>query len=201
MAELYTLHPGGFSFEDVHGYNKLPPNMINRYFRHLRCSGTDFYLIKRFTPKESLELDRGPVSTLTEDTGDYTGIEKKMDSLLESEAKQALLLITSSSQVHCIQTEGFSLTYIACSGGCMGSAWYDHIQTTAKGQMLSAFLLYAYGLINADKDPLLWEAAYCYLPYQSELEMYEDLDPVFLSALKEEILGGQIIPPTDPHQT
>lgn len=189
-AEIFKFIPSGFSFEEVDGYNKLPPIVIGKYFEHARGVGTDLYVVKHFTSTSSTILAKGYVPT--GDVGNAAELmskQKALISMLDKERNSAISQIKNPSDVYQTRDGQFSVVFVPCKDGFIGCGWYDHVGTKRKGLKLAAFVLYAYGIINVKIDPELWEVTYKYLPYDSELGRADFADNVIFSTLKDEVIA------------
>lgn len=189
MAEIYKLIPAGFSFKEADGYRLVLPTTIGRYFEHARGIGTDLYVVKHYTAKGSSELTRGYVPTGSiQNATELRQRQKELTSRLDSDRNAAMLSINAVADVYQNRTSEYSTVFVKCKDGVIGCGWYDHANTKRKGLRLAAFLLYALGIINAENDPTLWEAAYRYLPYDSEMGSTGAADKIILDTLKEEVV-------------
>lgn len=190
MAQIYEFIPAGFSFRKERGYNMILPVTIGKYFEHARGIGTDLYVIKYYGQDgEQTELTRGCIPTGK--AFDTVKLKKKqidLTTFLDTESAKALQTVTKTSRVYQKRLGKNSIVYIKAKGGVIGCGWYDNANTPKKGLKLAAFVLYALGTINPGVDEILWEAAYHYLPYDSELGRNDIADEIILSSMQDEVV-------------
>ena len=194
MAVTYNLSPAGFSFEVSNGYYKIPIEIIGDYYKHARGTCVDLYLVKHFNRESSTDICRGMISeehyTVTLETkralqSKQYALSLYLDKHLTA-AKREIVRSTDFYQAH----EGdFSAIYArAKDGDYIGCGWWDHAGTMKKGLKMAAFVMYAFGFINAPNDEELWETTYKYLPYGSELGRSDIADAI----IRHRIEGGDI---------
>ena len=193
MAKLLQIVPAGFSFEKIDGYNKVLPQTIGKYFEHIRGSGTDLYVVKHYYFNGgSTLLAKGYIPA--EEKIDVDSLSHKQDrliTLLDSEKRPAAAFITTPKKIYKKRDGEYSVVFTPCQDGLIGCGWYDNADTPRKGPMMASYLLYAYGLLNAEVDKIFWEAAHNYLPYATELgqnEQVEDIDKMIFDSMKETII-------------
>jgi len=198
MADLYKLIPSGFSFEQVDGYNKVLPRTIGQYFVHARGNGTDLYVVKHYTKSGSTILAKGYAPT-SEDVGNYEELyqyQERLAKLLDKEQPTAASRIDSGDSTYQNRDGKYAFVFVKCKDGFIGCGWYDHAATARKGLKMAAFVLYAYGSLNRDRDPILGEVTQYYLPYDTELGRWEVADSIILDSMKKEIIKRNNTPAT-----
>jgi hypothetical protein len=189
MAEIYKLIPSGFSFQKADGYNKVLPITIGKYFEHARGVGTDLYIVKHYTNSGATELTRGYVPTGTvNNAAELREKQIKLEKMLDDAKDAATEYITAPTKVYQSRNEEYAIMFVPCKDGFIGCGWYDHAGTKKKGLKLAAFVLYAYGVINAGVDEVFWEVTYKYLPYDSELGRSEVADKIIFDSMKSEVI-------------
>ncbi|MCQ2571336.1 MAG: hypothetical protein MJ154_03790 [Candidatus Saccharibacteria bacterium] len=197
FATIYQFEPGGFRFEKTaDGYNKVLPSIIGRYFEDARGVGTDLYVIKHYGKgKRSTILAKGYVPTgNVENALELKSKQDNLISMLDEEQITAASQIKQPSDIYQTREGQYSIVFVSCKDGCIGCGWYDHVGTKKKGLMLAASVLYAYGFINAEIDPIFWEATYKYLPFDSELGRSEDADKIIVDELRKTIVSRNNTP-------
>ncbi len=197
MAVTYNLSPAGFSFEVSNGYYKIPIEIIGDYYTHARGTSADLYIVRRFSRESSMDICHGVIRnkdyTLTPDM--KKALQPKQYALsfyLDKHLAAAKREIVRSTDFYQVHEGDFSAVYARAKGGdYIGCGWWDHAGTMKKGLKMAAFVLYAFGFINAPNDEELWETTYKYLPYGSELGRSDIADAI----IKYRIEGDDI------HQT
>lgn len=196
MAQLLNFNPDSLSAILSHkgGYALVPTEAIKAFYESLRGIGPDLYVVAHFSRSEEetppTVLMRGWVPPLPGyKNGDIETLQQKQTLLLEYltatvQSGEVTAALKRPSDIYQRQIQhGYNLVFLCCKDGYIGCGWYDHAHTPQKGGRLAAFLLYALGLLNADQDPVLWSAAYRYLPYDSSLGSVEDADKALYLSL------------------
>ena len=194
MADMFKLIPSGFSFEEVDGYNKVLPRTIGQYFKHARGNETDLYVVKHYTKSKSTVLAKGyaPTTKKVSNAEELAICQDKLADMLDKEQTSAASYIANSDELTTWQKlEGkYAVIFAPCKDGIIGCGWYDHAGTAKKGLKMAAFVLYAYGFINKDRDEILGEVTQYYLPYNSELGRWEVAEDIIYRSMKPEVIEG-----------
>ena len=187
MAELYQLIPSGFSFEKVDGYNKVLPATIGKYFEHARGDGTNLFVVKHYAKEKTTVLSKGYIPDGADElTLSVAQIE--LNAFLDKEKERAVARIGDiQTKVYQHREGSNSVVFVSCQDGLIGCGWYDPA-SSPKGLKMAAFVLYAYGFINAKMDKVFWKVTYKYLPYDSELGRSDEADKAIIESLQPEIL-------------
>ena len=167
----------------------LLPTTIGKYFEYARGTGTDLYVVKHFTDFGDTVLAKGYVPTgNVENAKELFGKQNALIARLDAAHDAASAHISAPTKIFQSLEGEYATVFAPCKDGQIGCGWYDHAGTQKKGLKLAAFFLYALGLINAKEDPVLWEATYKYLPYDSELGHSEIAERIIFDTMREAVL-------------
>lgn len=190
MAEIIEFKASATKSSPVTqtGYIKVPQIIIGRYFAYELGDGIDLYAIKHFKSFGfEEEIDRG-----------YVPQGKKIKDVKDLLAKQTVLLRKlsednerlpdlSKTDIWQDSADGYATAFIRCADGIIGCGWFDHARTQKKGLKMAAFLLYAFGQINAGYDEKLSEVTRNYIPYNTPLSRSDlvEAEKIFFQGLEE----------------
>lgn len=173
------------------GYNLVPAEMIKGFFESQRGSGPDLFVVVHYpNGKDAHTLMRGWIPPTPEKESDYpvSALADRQALLLNGlseHADKARLELKRKSSVYQAQlSHGYNVLLLRSRDGVIGCGWYDNAHTEYKGFRLAAFMLYALGILNADRDPVFGDAAYRYLPYAGDgLLNTEEADRIIFRVL------------------
>ena len=181
----------GFTFERAAGYNIVPGNIIGDYFTHARGSGTDLFVVRIYSETGTIkEICRGYVPT-GEVTNAIALRQKQielgvaMDQAFED--AESVLCVKPNGIYQKHTDEGYDVLFVNSDNGFFSCGWYDNAGTARKGLKMAAFMVYVYGFINSE-DKRLWETAYKFLPYDTELGRADVADEIIIEGLRALII-------------
>ena len=144
----------------------------------MRChTGPDLFRVVKFTTDgRMLDIQRGRLPVSEEDES----LERKkqllpfvatMEELLRNSAPAAFDAIKEVFEFHVATAANRRAVaiYSKCQDGLVAIAWHND-GDLHKAKSLAYFTLYMLGAINAENDPVLWDAAYTRLPYRRRFD-------------------------------
>ena len=203
MGKVYKFsdRKGGFIFTNKEGYNVVLPEMIGRAYENVRGNKVSVFIAGKLTyTSEFCEIVKGYVPLKKEDGEKTVDVAKllmaqnNLKSMLEDHKTIALSDIKRFPDYYLYREEKNAILFVKCDGGVMGSGWYGEPESSKKGLMMCAFILYALGFINAGNDAVLWESTYRYLLYETNLGVPEKYDSIILNALEDKVANKNNLP-------
>lgn len=159
------------------------PNLLQDFWLKLRCTGPDLFTIKRFDGSVTQDIQKGwmPQSkeTTIEDLRQCVSELKALQSFVEAKLEDASKEITRVCDFREERSDHCYCVYCKCSDGIIGVGWRFRDGDLVKAKMMAVFTLYAYGLTNADTDPVLWEVCYRHLPFAMGMDL-SSADKVYI---------------------
>jgi hypothetical protein len=211
-AKIYNFKsPAGFSFQEVGGYNIVPGEIIGLYYEKVRGIDVDPYIIKHYSdngeitviddgiviPMDDAEQEQlrdgttSVVTTLLAHNCDPLELAKRKEKLSVATDMANVELIAERKTVNQRHTDaGYDIVTVDCGEGYLSCGWYDYSKTDRMGLEMAAFMLYATGIVNAEKHERLWEVCYKILPHSSELRDIANADTAIFEGLKKTIVSN-----------
>lgn len=184
MKNVIQLYPTKKQGDSIHNISpdkqsdsrlNVSPDLLQAYWAKIRCKGPDFFAIATYNG-ETQQIQHGwmPQSdnyTLV-DLRRYNQELEELKELVSKKIDNAATFIRKTPDIYEIQDEKLRAycMYCSCKRGIIGVGWRFEDGSLVKARMMSAFTLYALGLLRAKEDPVLWEVAYRHLPFVSGMD-------------------------------
>ncbi len=158
----------------VQGVN---PNSLQDFWLKLRCTGPDVFAIFEFDGSEAREIQTGWMpqkeETSTQELRECVCNLELLEAFLREHSDTALATIKNELTFHEAQLADTHCYCIYCKSkkGIVGVGWNFRDGDLIKAKMMAVFTLYAFGLSNAEYDPLLWNVAYRHLPFKMNMNL------------------------------
>lgn len=143
----------------------------------MRChTGPDLFRVVKFTENGMIDVQKGrlpvcPEDDTSENKKKLVPFALKMEELLRNNAPAAFNTIKKTFNFYdATASNGRAVAiYAKCQDGLIAVAWHND-GDLHKAKSLAYFTLYMLGAINAENDPVLWDAAYTRLPYRRRFD-------------------------------
>lgn len=153
------------------------PNLLQDFWLQLRCTGPDLFTIFNFNGSEAREIQTGWMPQGKETTNtELRECVRELDSLkafLRDYSDTAFAKINKEFDFHeeRLDEPHCYCIYCKCKDGIIGVGWRFRDGDLVKAKMMAVFTLYAFGLTNAEYDPVLWDVAYRHLPFAMNMDL------------------------------
>ena len=196
----FTDHRSGGNPADKSGYIKVHPKMIGNAYTYVRgCCKSSFVIGKLSYSEDFKEIQKGYslFDTLTDpkERAEILSTQKKLIDMMEFNKKLPLSAVTDYPDYYTIKEGKYSTMYVSCDGGVMAAGWYGEPESSRKGLIMCAYLLYMIGFLNPGTDETLWKSTYNYLLYETGYGEPEALDALIINTIREEITDKNSTPP------
>lgn len=188
----FTDHRSGGNPADKNGYIKVHPKMIGNAYTYVRgCCKSSFVIGKLSYSEDFKEIQKGYslFDTLTDpkERAEILLTQKKLIDIMEFNKKLPLSAVTDYPDHYTIKEGKYSTMYVRCDGGVMAAGWYGEPESSRKGLIMCAYLLYMLGFLNPGTDETLWESTYRYLLYEIGYGDPAAVDALIINTLREEM--------------
>ena len=153
------------------------PNLLQDFWLQLRCTGPDLFTIQKFDGSTAQDIQNGWMpqaqETTTKDLRECVNELNSLKTFLGDHFNKAFAVIKSEHDFHeeQLKDEHCYCVYCKCNGGIIGVGWRFRDGDLIKAKMMAVFTLYAFGLQNAECDPILWEVSYRHLPFAMNMDL------------------------------
>lgn len=181
--------PREYVSPEKQGGSKLnvSPDLLQAYWANIRCTGPDFFCIAIHN-KETQQIQHGWMPQ----SDDFTVVDlrryneelEELKELVAEKINNAVAFIQKTPDLYEVHDEKLHTycMYCSCKCGVIGVGWRFEDGNLTKARMMSAFTLYALGLLRAKDDPVLWEVAYRHLPFITGINR-DEADAIILQHL------------------
>lgn len=189
----YNIEFGKFSLPEVDGYRMMLSQTIGEYFEHARGFGPDLFIVKHYKNGEATEMLRGiiPRTKLEQLSKDellkLKRYQNDLSEWLDHEEKRVEGIKTEKKIYQSLEHD-FSIIVVQCQDGLMGCGWFDYARTAKRGLKMAAFLLYAIGVLNSDRDKILWEITWANLPYDVDIGRTDIIEKIIFDSMRDDII-------------
>lgn len=222
-AKLYQFpQTASFSFEkDASGeYNLVPGEILQSYYyKIMRGADVGPFIIKCYCGdnKKPYIIDDGVIVPMTQEEeielnyygrrkvfakillnhdctiNKLTRTKKKLDIAIDQAYGNAPFFLRKKFVYQQHTDDGFDIITLKVNDDYISCGWYDYSRTDRLGLEMSAFMLYAFGCVNAEDERHreLWRICQNILPYSSELRDVDVADRIILDGLRDLVLSGR----------
>ncbi len=154
--------------KEAAGYNLPLSNSISLMRRHIRgdCSGNAFVIAHYNNQGTRTVLHEGFIRTDDQVVYnlDVINSSSSLKAFLDSENQEARFAHCCTVADYYKKESGtMALLFMKCKDGVIGIAWLDNNGSSRKALLMCGFIGYELGVINSEKDKILWESATHYL--------------------------------------
>ena len=199
MEKKYRINIDyNIELEEKDNYFSIPAIIVaagNRLFRG--GSSAVYYIGKLSYYYEIKELSCGflydpssnNVQSILSEHNTILNDQCRLRNLLEDNKTIALSHIHANEphKIYSYREGNNSIMYVSCTDGIIGAGWNgkEPIGGSKKDILVAAFLLYAFGQLNREKDPNLYVSTDNYLPWEAGLDNPEIYDQLICKTLKD----------------